>query len=65
MRHADIKTTLDFYADVEQADIEALWPEQHNKSHNRQPEAEPVESPDVQELPWNQRRGRETPCPLS
>jgi hypothetical protein len=27
MRHADIKTTMEFYADVEQAALGILWPE--------------------------------------
>jgi hypothetical protein len=31
MRHADIKTTLDFYADVEQAAHDAVWGKQPAK----------------------------------
>jgi integrase len=32
MRHADIKTTLEFYADVEESAIDAVWGKQPAKA---------------------------------
>lgn len=35
MRHASIKTTMDYYANVDAAVVEAVLGPQHNSSHNR------------------------------
>lgn len=42
MRHADIKTTMDFYADVEQAALGLLWPAETRETRERKPAPKPA-----------------------
>jgi ribosomal protein L17 len=44
MRHSDIKTTLAYYANIDQAVEEAFLGAQRNSSRNRQQPASPIPS---------------------
>jgi len=48
MRHRNIRTTMDFYANVDDAVMEAVLGAEHNNLHNTQPEeSEVAERTDV------------------
>lgn len=55
MRHADIKTTLEFYANVDQAAEEAILGNQRNARRNTRPEGERPASESVDATPVRER----------
>ena len=57
MRHANIKTTRDYYANVDEAAVEAVLGPQRNSSRNRNPV--PSEAPAE---PTDAKPSAEKPC---
>ena len=53
MRHSDIKITMDYYANVDDAVMDAVLGSQRNSLRNRGENAEKVNDPEHPKSRWN------------